>query len=224
MDYPCYQEQFPSHYEMSLDIDKSSPAERLKQQAYQSMNELEGWCSKQKADVLISLVLMMQPKKIVEIGVFGGKSLIPMAYALKENGIGTIYGIDPWSHIESAEGMEGANFDWWYAIDHAKILKELKGKIVKYDLQDHVELIQMTSEQADPISMIDILHIDGNHSEKASLLDVTKWVPYVKKGGVIIFDDVNWGTTKSATDWLDAHCIKFAEFGGMNTWGIWIKP
>ena len=76
---------------------------------------------------------------------------------------------------------------------------------------------------------IDILHIDGNHSEQASYLDVTKWVPLVRSGGWIFFDDMTWFengvfTTARAVEWLNANCYKLAECTDVCTWGVWIKP
>ena len=76
---------------------------------------------------------------------------------------------------------------------------------------------------------IDMLHIDGNHSEKTSFYDVTKWAPQVTSGGFIIFDDINWCengtlTTGRAVQWLDEHCIKVGEFSDSCVWGIWVKP
>jgi len=61
-----------------------------------------------------------------------------------------------------------------------------------------------------------------------SYLDVTKWVPLVKSGGWIIFDDITWYengqfTNARAVDWLNAHCKKFAEFQDNCVWGIWVK-
>jgi hypothetical protein len=75
-----------------------------------------------------------------------------------------------------------------------------------------------------------MLHIDGNHSDETSYIDVTKWVPFVKQGGLIIYDDITWsenGVTASqarAVAWLDEHCIKLAEFSDVCVWGIWLKP
>ena len=40
------------------------------------MERLEGWCSKAKASILIDLIFAMGPTKVVEIGVWGGKSAI----------------------------------------------------------------------------------------------------------------------------------------------------
>ena len=54
---------------------------------------------------------------------------------------------------------------------------------------------------------IDILHIDGNHSEEASFFDIVTYYPKVKSGGYIWFDDKNWATTKKAIDYLYENCI-----------------
>lgn len=198
--------------------------DQVKKQAYLAMKELHGWCSEYKAGILIDLIMEHRVQTIVEIGVFGGKSLIPMAFALKQNGEGMIYGVDPWSHLKSIEGMEGKHRDWWYSVDHEKILAHLTQKIVKFQLSDYIHLIQATSLDAPAIEEIDILHIDGNHSEETSYLDVTKWVPLVKKGGMIIFDDINWETTSKAVNWLDKNCVKQIQIESDNIWGIWIKP
>jgi len=212
------------HMEYIAEADYLTSTEALKRNAFHAMDQLEGWCSKQKAAVLIDLICMTQPEVIVEIGVFGGKSLVPMAYALQANGHGKIYGIDPWDNQESMDGMDGVNLEWWEAVDHNKILRELLQKVHNFGLNRHVELIRATSELAPVIPNIDILHIDGNHSEKASLFDVEKWFPLVKKGGIIVFDDVSWCTTKAAVQWLESNSVQFVQFTGDNIWGIWVKP
>lgn len=38
---------------------------------------------------------------------------------------------------------------------------------------------------------IDILHINGNHTEANALADVQMFLPKLKKGGYLWFDDVN---------------------------------
>jgi len=222
--YGLEQAMASSHYEITA-AKQQSPISvfKMKSKAFSAMDELEGWCSKEKASVLIDFVLMIKPKIAVEIGVYGGKSLVPIAYALQESG-GKIYGIDPWSAGESAIGMDGVNLDFWGNLDHEAIYSHLVKKIKKFGLESTVSLIRKTSESAAPIQNIDMIHIDGNHSEETSLIDVTKWVPLVRSGGIIIFDDVNWVTTNAATKWLDENCIKFATFEGDNIWGVWVKP
>ena len=214
-----------SHYEtIVFKEDMTSLIQQTKLVSFNYMDQLEGWCTRNKASILIDLVFTLHPKTIVEIGVWGGKSLIPMANALSVTKSGIIYGIDPWDNLASIQGMEGANYDWWYSVDHTMIFKGLLDKISKFQLSGQIQLIKDTSENVSPISNIDILHIDGNHSENASMLDVNKWVPLVRKGGVIIFDDVDWITNEKAVRWLDENCVRVAVYKETNEWGIWLKP
>jgi predicted O-methyltransferase YrrM len=202
---------------------KLAPNDQFKREVFNAMDELEGWCSQFKASILIDTVLQLEARKIVEIGVWGGKSLVPMAFALRKLGGGKIYGIDPWDNVESAEGMDGVNKEWWSAVDHEAIYQGLVGKIAKFNLEDYIELLRCTSKEAPVITDIDILHIDGNHSEEASFHDVTKFVPLVRSGGLIIFDDTTWGTTSRAVEWLDSNCMRITEFHDNCDWGIWRK-
>ena len=79
---------------------------------------IEGWCEKNKALKLYDIIREVKPDLCVEIGVFGGSSLIPQALALKHNNRGTIAGIDPWSNNSAIEEMENfANKNWWGQID-----------------------------------------------------------------------------------------------------------
>jgi predicted O-methyltransferase YrrM len=206
-----------------------STVQQVQKRAIALMKQCDGWCSEQKGAFLVSLVLDAKPQIIVEIGVYGGKSLVPMACALKANQRGVIYGIDPWDCMESVKGLQQVeHVDFWKHLDHQKILQRLIGNIRKLSLESQIVLIQNTSENASPIYDIDLLHIDGNHSEAASYLDVTKWVPLVKKGGYIILDDMTWCdngafTTARTCEWLDAHCTKVTEFTDTCKWGVWVK-
>jgi predicted O-methyltransferase YrrM len=213
-----------SHYESNiLNIDANILKRYLQLEAFDSMEQLEGWCTKSKASILMDIIFMLNPKVIVEIGVWGGKSLIPMAYALKNTEEGKIYGIDPWDNVKSVEGMEGIHYEWWSNVDHQRILSGLENKIRRLGLSNQIELIKTSSELAPPILDIDVLHIDGNHSEEASNLDVRKWVPLVRRGGVIIFVDTDWKTSQTAVNWLNENCIKWAQFYDESRWGMWIK-
>lgn len=216
-----------SHYEYTVKGSTNTDSnKRFKQTALYAMKQLQGWCSEYKASTLMDLVWFMRPQTVVEIGVFGGKSLVPMAFAVKAlNNGGVVYGIDPWSSIASAEGQDGDNKDYWGTLDHDAILSGLQQKIEQFNLSDQIELIRATSEEAQPIENIDILHIDGNHSDDASYFDAIKWVPLVRRGGMIIFDDITWETIDKALVWMDENCIKLIQVDDQeNSWGIWIKP
>ncbi len=221
MDYPPY------HLESLIDQRESTSA--LKNTAYWHMDQIHGWCSHTKASILIDIIQKIEATTIVEIGVWGGKSLIPMAYALKMQGKGKIYGIDPWSNAESIVGVKNSsNLAYWSQIDHEGVYQSLVQNLERFDLKPQVELIRMSSEKAAPIGEIDLLHIDGNHSDITSYLDVTKWAPLVRSGGWIVVDDISWFengeyTQAESVQWLDEHCLRMGEISDTCIWGIWVK-
>lgn len=202
----------------------------LKQKVCEILPTLDGWCSQDKALILIDLILQNKPETIVEIGVYGGKSLIPMACALKENEKGKVYGIDAWSPMIATQGMlNKANKTFWSGVNYNELKQNLDEKIQELQLENYVQLIRRSSSQAPPIENIDILHLDGNLSAIPSFQDVKKWVPLVKEGGWIIFTGIHWAengifTTTQAVDWLNATCIKQAEFSEQCGWAVWRKP
>ena len=53
---------------------------------------------------------------------------------------------------------------------------------------------------------IDLLNIDGNHSEIASCRDVEWYLPMVSHGGVIFLDDADWASTQKAVAMLSEQC------------------
>ena len=177
--------------------------------------KISGWCSPAKADKLISTVLEHRVKVAVEIGVFAGSSLLMIAMALKHQGDGVVYGIDPWTHTAALEEMqEHANRDWWQKVDLENIYQECLRHIRQLDLAFHCQLCRERSDEAlhrfADVS-IDLLHIDGNHSELRSFADAQLYLPKVKPGGIIFFDDLHWTeagrvTTSRAVEYLRSTC------------------
>jgi len=161
-----------------------------------ALPSIQGWCSFEKASKFAEYILQHKPELVLEIGVFGGSSYIPQAMALKENGKGVIYGIDPWTTEDALEEMTSeANREWWGKLKIEQIYTHCLSNIKNFDLQDHCKIIRDKSENvvdqfAD--NSIDLLHIDGNHSEALSYKDAVAYLPKVKQGGFIFFDDIWW--------------------------------
>ncbi|HRW58642.1 MAG TPA: class I SAM-dependent methyltransferase, partial [Chlamydiales bacterium] len=175
------------------------------------LNKIEGWCTDEKAELIVDLVLKTKPTVCVEIGVFGGASVIPFASALKINQQGFIYAIDPWSNaecLENYENMNDPNYAWWSKVDLNYVYHSYLAMIRKFEIIPYCKTMKMTSKDAlHHISEeIDILHIDGNHSEESSSFDVYNYFPKVKKGGYVLFDDANWATTTKAYQYLEERC------------------
>jgi hypothetical protein len=175
---------------------------------------MEGWCSPAKATKLASYA--SYARTFVEIGVFGGKSLF--AGALSQPSGSIAIGIDPWESIPSVEGYDGENATWWSKIDHEAIYRSCRTFQTSLDLVRSCFLVRATASEALPLaerfSPIDLLHIDGNHSESASLHDVTHYVPLVRLGGIVFFDDLSWETTRRAQEHLARLCRPIDEVDG----------
>ena len=116
------------------------------------------------------------PETIVELGVDYGYSTFVFANALKGTS-GTIYGIDLFM------GDVHTGYRNTY-------------ETVKKNIVDHaVTNLELVVGEFDSISKlwktpIDILHIDGLHTYEAVKNDFTKWSPFVKENGIVLFHDI----------------------------------
>ena len=189
----------------------------LKRHTLIVMDRFDGWCPKTKASAMMDLIIATKPKVCVEIGVFGGSSVYPSLMALRHNQIrghggnqnGILFAIDPWKNNEAVKNYDprDENAIWWSRVDLRQILSKFIANLKQEQLSDLCVILEKTSEDAvHQIPEIDILHIDGNHSEAASVLDVTLYLPKVKEGGYIWFDDISWVSTKKAVSMLLEKC------------------
>jgi hypothetical protein len=183
----------------------------------ESNGTMEGWASPEKALAMAELIEEEIPNVVVELGVFGGRSLIPQAMALRTAGSGVIIGVDPWRLAPVLEGDPSeADKDWWTNnVNLHEIHKGFMEALWKYDLSRWAIIMRGTSEEvffAIP-KKIDILHIDGNHTEVASVRDVSLYLPRVAPGGFVWFDDTDWPTTEKAVGLLDEACERVKAVG-----------
>jgi predicted O-methyltransferase YrrM len=191
---------------------------------------LPGWCSVSKAKWLASWIVNKRPNLIVEIGVFGGRSLIPMGLAFQmvheRDGVkGKVtYGIDPFTLASAIEGeQDSVNEKWWKGVDMTAVKKGLEAAIEENGLGNVCSLIDATSTESVGMfedGSIDLLHVDGNHSELASCRDVESWLPKVKPGAIIVLDDTDWPTLQKARSWMSSQCIKILQ---SKTWEVFQK-
>lgn len=167
-----------------------------------------GWCDLQKANALAAMVVALRPKLIVEIGVYGGRSLQAFAVALKNLGAGRVVGIDPWSKEAALEAMnDPANVAWWSHLDYERVYRICMENLSVSGVNDFVSIIRQRSDDVDPSGwVLDILHVDGSHEETA-FRDVTRYAARVRVGGMCVCDDIQWvsGAPKRGVEWLLAN-------------------
>lgn len=152
---------------------------------------ITGWCPLEKAYDLALAVLVLRPVVVCEIGVWGGKSLIPMALACESINSGRVFAIDPWSGQASSAGYTGENFKWWSAQDHEKVYKSFVGHVDRLALKDRVVIQRSTSNDANVPEEIDLISVDGQHTDQA-VMDVNRFCSRVRVGGIVMMDDLGW--------------------------------
>lgn len=179
------------------DIELPEPASSYPFAQLEAIQALPGWCTLPKSVELYHLIRRHKPKIVVEIGVFGGRSLIPMALALRENSSPTsaIWGIDDWTREAPTEGsLPTADLEWWLRdeLNLDAIKEEFIRAVSERGLWAYVRMVQSRSVAAAALfsdKSIDLIHLDGNHSPEASTRDIQTWLPKVRPGGIVIVDD-----------------------------------
>jgi len=155
-----------------------------------------GWCSLDKAGYIIDCIDKICNEKenpvCVEIGVYGGKSVVPVALELKRHKKGIIHAIDPWTNEEATKGYDGPHLNFWGNLDLNLIYKIFLEIIGETSIQDYVNIIKKPSDDAPDFDYIDYLYIDGQHTMQA-FKDADKYATKIRPGGYCFIDDVNWG-------------------------------
>ncbi len=166
---------------------------------------------------LVSLIIRFKMQCCAEIGVESGHSLVVQARAMKFLGSGVVYGIDPWSYEDNKEGViDSANPNWvGNRPDFEQTYVACLERLAKYDMGKFCKLIRKKSREAVDLfkdESLDMLYIDGNHSERVSFEDAVLYFPKVRPGGYIVYDDLGWidggkpSTTKGFNYLLSMGC------------------
>lgn len=173
------------------------------------LTDLEGWCWAEKAHHMHELALDEQAKVMVEVGVYGGRSLIPLILAAQETD-GYVWGIDAWSNQVATVVPYGQDHNSFWANDD---LGRVKDKLFKFlgehQLSSHVGILEATGEQglaffAD--RSVDLLHVDASHSVLDEARDVSSWLMKLKKDGILIIDDTDRDEVQLAVQIAESVC------------------
>lgn len=169
---------------------------------------LEGWCSRNKALLLYHLVREYKPRTVVEIGIYGGRSIVPIAAGIRDNGHGIVHGIETWSGMASTTYRTGLANDFiWANADYTIIKHDFLRFLLDNRLHDIVRVIEAPSGRCSALfDQIDLLHIDGNHSFFGAAKDVVDYASKVPPGGIIVYDDIDWHTTSAGLEILRDTC------------------
>lgn len=183
--------------------------------------QCHGWCSIAKAQTIAAAVIALRPEISLEIGVWGGRSLFPMAMAHREIGKGRVVAVDPWARQASKQGQTGENAKWWGEVaDHEAVYQDFTRRTRELCVAHLISIHRMTSDYFTPPSVIDLLSLDGNHGLQA-VKDVARYCPNVRVGGLVFLDDLDWqgGAVRIAAQKLIE--MGFINIGALDTGAIY---
>lgn len=188
-----------------------------------------GWCSPQKAQHLYELAIQSGLGMSLELGVFSGRSLIPLGIAHKDNNRGFALGVDTWSKQAALEGTNDKdNDEWWESLNYHDLYKECNVAIDSLSLNDYCGTVRMKSTSFGLLvekKMITLIHQDSNHSEEVTCAEVELFAPDLKPGTIWVSDDSRWPTVQKSLSLLEFYGFELiGEFeNGDNFYKAFIK-
>jgi predicted O-methyltransferase YrrM len=182
---------------------------------------LPGWCSEEKALWMADHIVQNRYKTATELGVYAGRSVLPIALAIAANQGHAVYAVDAWDNTVATSARISERDDiWWDAVDLVAIKSQFLRETVSQNLVSFIKIIELPSAEAClTVSRligrgIDFLHIDGAHSEDQALADVTNWSKLVPLGGTIVLDDIDWSRVRRADEFLASQFERIEEIRG----------
>lgn len=164
------------------------------------------------------LVDALRPRLLVELGVDRGESYFAFCQSAVENQTGTrCFGVDTWRGDQHAGGYDETTFA--QVSGHNRTNYETFSTLIQASFDEALKRFEPES--------IDVIHLDGLHTESAVRHDVDSWLPQVRPGGVVLLHDVdvenrNFGVWKVWADLRErGRSWTFHDGPGL---GVWQKP
>lgn len=141
----------------------------------------------------------VDPITMVEVGCFEGRSTLFFANYLKHNVQSRLICIDTWA---GGEEIEREKLDFNMNI----VESNFHNNIDQHPHRDQISVYKEPSEVMlseflfDYYRSVDFIYLDGSHTQRDTLVDLTLSLLLIKKGGMIIVDDyLNQMATKIKT-------------------------
>ena len=148
--------------------------------------------NKEECRALYEILQNLPPHAfIVEIGVQFGRSMAVLGEVAKDLNF-QVKGVDNWQEGVSPEARENVS----------NLIIKHKWPVDILNM-DSVEAARITSQD------VDFLHIDGGHEDFEVMADMEAWLPKLKQGGYVCFDDYGHdslpGVFKAVTEYMSEH-------------------
>lgn len=126
---------------------------------------------REKAQVIYQIFAKLNPKTILELGTCCGFSSSYMSFFAPEAKIWTLEGSPNVAQI-AKENHQYFN------------LKNIEVLISRFD--------RILPQLLEEIKLIDFVFIDGHHNKDATIAYFKQILPFMQRGGVMLFDDITW--------------------------------
>ena len=161
------------------------------------------------------LVAQLKPRLLVELGTDRGESYFAFCQSALENGTDTkCYAIDHWQGDPHAGSYDETTF---LAVEaHNRAHYAAFSTLIR-------STFDAAAERFGPES-IDLLHIDGHHTEDAVRHDLEIWLPKLRPGGILLLHDVtmrgrDFGVWKVWAELQErGRSATFEESPGLGVW------
>lgn len=164
------------------------------------------------------LVATLRPRVFVELGTDRGESYFAFCQSALDNRTGTrCFAVDTWRGDQQAGDYDETTF--------CEVSTHNDAHYAEFST-----LLRCTFDEAVaqfPAESIDILHLDGLHTEEAVRHDLDRWLPKIRPGGILLMHDVSvrsrgFGVWRVWEDMRTrSRSYTFADGPGL---GVWQKP
>jgi glycosyltransferase involved in cell wall biosynthesis/predicted O-methyltransferase YrrM len=140
----------------------------------------EHWLYADQLTVLCAASKLMEISHYLEIGVLRGRSLCVVA---KNVPTAKLYGFDLWVEQYANLNNPGPEF-----VKTQLVRVGFKGEASFFSGDSKDTIPQFFNENED--LLLDIVTVDGDHTEEGARIDLENVLPRIKMGGVLVFDDI----------------------------------
>jgi Methyltransferase domain len=172
----------------------------LTDEIWQDIEAQPGWCWREKADLIMRVASRPEVMQAVEIGVFGGRSLLPLCLAVCRRG-GVVWGFDIYQpHKMTTKADE----EFWRDLPYSKIQTDARALLRRYGFSEFVIVAESSAQASKRFEndTIQYVHIDGSHRTWDAVEDIILWTRRLTPGGFLLIDDTDWPQLQLALELL----------------------
>lgn len=158
----------------------------------ESAKSIPGWVTPPATrEIALASYNLHDSPTIVEVGAFMGRSTFLMAAARRLRGNGTVHAIDPFDC--SGDGFSIPHYEKLLQESGASTLEEaFRNNMRRFGVEKGIEVYKGTSFEvvANWSRQIDLLLLDGDQTPLVVRRTFETWIPFLKKGGTLIMNNV----------------------------------